>query len=90
MQNGNEIARQRFTDVEPVAPSGNGGPYTFSVDIVAELGIHNFELILDINGNLTEAREDNNYAEIDLIVVVEPYEAQIDIPNQIPRISPGF
>ena len=87
-QNGNEIARQRFTDVEPVAPSGNGGPYTFSVDITAELGIHNFELILDINGNLTEAREDNNYAQIDLIVV-EPYEAQIDIPPQIPRIAPG-
>ncbi|HII22833.1 MAG TPA: hypothetical protein HA359_01095, partial [Candidatus Poseidoniaceae archaeon] len=87
-QNGNEITRQRFTDVEPVAPSGNGGPYTFSVDITAELGIHNFELILDINGNLTEAREDNNYAQIDLIVV-EPYEAQIDIPPQIPRIAPG-
>ena len=87
-QNGNEIARQRFTDVEPVAPSGNGGPYTFSVDIVAELGIHSFELILDINGNLTEAREDNNHALVEL-VVVEPYAAQIDIPNQIPRINPG-
>ena len=57
IQNGNEIARQRFTDVEPVAPSGNGGPYTFSVDIVAELGIHTFELILDVNGNLTEAEK---------------------------------
>ena len=87
-QNGNEIVRQRFTDVEPVAPSGNGGPYTFSVDIIAELGIHSFELILDVNGNLTEAREDNNNAIVDLLVV-EPYEAQIDIPNQIPRISPG-
>ena len=87
-QNGNEIVRQRFTDVEPVAPSGNGGPYTFSVDIIAELGIHSFELILDVNGNLTEAREDNNNAIVDLSVV-EPYEAQIDIPNQIPRISPG-
>ena len=89
IQNGNEIARQRFTDVEPVAPSGNGGPYTFSVDITAELGIHTFELILDINANLTEAREDNNHAQVELIVV-EPYAAQIDIPNQIPRISPGF
>ena len=88
-QNGNEITRQRFTDVEPVAPSGNGGPYTFSVDITAELGIHTFEILLDINSNLTEAREDNNHAQVDL-VVVEPYAAQIDIPNQIPRISPGF
>ena len=89
IQNGNEITRQRFTDVEPVAPSGNGGPYTFSVDITAELGIHNFELILDVNGNLTEAREDNNHAQAEL-VVVEPYAAQIDIPNEIPRINPGF
>ena len=71
-----------------MAPSGNGGPYTFSVDIIAELGIHSFELISDVNGNLTEAREDNNNAIVDLSVV-EPYEAQIDIPNQIPRISPG-
>jgi hypothetical protein len=45
-------------------------------------------LILDINGNLTEAREDNNHALVEL-VVVEPYAAQIDIPNQIPRINPG-
>ena len=52
------------------------------------MGIHSFELILDVNGNLTEAREDNNNAIVDLSVV-EPYEAQIDIPNQIPRISPG-
>lgn len=87
-QNGNEITRQRFTDVEPVAPSGNGGPYTFSIDITAELGIHIFELILDVNGNLTEAREDNNIASVELMVV-EPYEAQVDIPSEIPRISPG-
>ncbi len=88
IQNGNEIARQRFTDVEPVAPTGNGGPYTFSVDITAELGIHTFELILDINGNLSEAREDNNNMTMEL-VVVEPYVAQIDIPNDVPRIAPG-
>ena len=87
-QNGNEIARQRFTDVEPVAPTGNGGPYTFSVDIIAELGLHSFELIIDINGNLSEAREDNNHAIVELMVV-EPYAAQIDIPSEIPRIAPG-
>mgnify|MGYP001166819099 FL=1 len=87
-QNGNEIIRQRFTDVEPISPSGNGGPHTFSVDIIAELGIHNFEMILDVNGNLSEARKDNNYAQINLLVV-EPYAAQIDIPSVVPRISPG-
>ena len=88
LQNGNEISRQRFTDVEPVAPSGNGGPYTFSVDIVAQLGIHTFELIIDVNANLSESRKDNNNATVEL-VVVEPYAAQIDIPNSIPRINPG-
>ena len=63
--------------------------HTPSVSILLQsLGIHAFELILDVNGNLTEAREDNNHAEVELIVV-EPYAAQIDIPNQIPRISPG-
>ena len=88
LQNGNEISRQRFTDVEPVAPSGNGGPYTFSVDIVAELGIHTFEIIIDVNSNLSESRKDNNNATINLLIV-EPYAAQIDIPNNIPRINPG-
>lgn len=88
LQNGNEITRERFDDVKPVAPSGNGGPYTFSVDITAELGIHEFEMILDINGNLTESREDNN-REVASLSVVEPYVSQIDIPAEPTRISPG-
>ena len=88
VQNGNEIKRERFNQVAVVAPTGNGGPYTFSVDITAELGIHTFEMILDINDNLTEAREDNNRVTTEL-VVVEPYASQIDIPNTIPRIEPG-
>ena len=88
LQNGNEIKRERFNQVAVVAPTGNGGPYTFSVDITAELGIHTFEMILDINDNLTEAREDNNRVTTEL-VVVEPYASQIDIPNTIPRIRTG-
>ncbi len=88
LQNGNEIARERFDDVKPVAPSGDGGPYTFSVDITAELGIHEFEMILDINGNLTEAREDNN-REVSQLIVVEPYVASLDTPLETPRIVPG-
>ncbi len=88
LQNGIEITRERFDEVKPVAPSGEGGPYTFSVDITAELGIHNFEMILDINGNLTESREDNNHAKNELLVV-EPYVAQIDLPTEPPRIAPG-
>ena len=88
LQNGNEIKRERFSQVAVVAPTGNGGPYTFSVDITAELGIHTFEMILDVNDNLTEAREDNNRVTTEL-VIVEPYASQIDIPNTIPRIEPG-
>ena len=47
--NGNEIARERFDDVEPVSPSGEGGPLTFSAVITAELGIHNVTMVLDLS-----------------------------------------
>ena len=86
--NGNEIARERFDDVEPVSPSGEGGPLTFSAVITAELGIHNVTMVLDVNGNISEAREDNNVATTELSIV-EPYVARIDLPIEIPRISPG-
>ena len=86
--NGNEIARERFDDVKPVSPSGEGGPLTFSAVITAELGIHNITMILDVNGNLTEAREDNNRVTTEL-AIVEPYVARIDLPIETPRISPG-
>lgn len=86
--NGNEIARERFDDVEPVSPSGEGGPLTFSAVITAELGIHNVTMILDVNGNITESREDNNMATTEL-TIVEPYVARIDLPIDTPRISPG-
>lgn len=88
LMNGNEIKRERFDDVEPVAPSGEGGPLTFSTVITAELGIHNITMVLDINDNLTEARKDNNLATVEL-VIVEPYVAQIDVPAEVTRISPG-
>ena len=86
--NGVEIKRQRFDEVKPIAPSGEGGPQTFSVDITAELGIHNVEMRLDVNNNITEAREDNNIATSEL-VVVEPYDIRIDIPSENQRIAPG-
>ena len=66
MLNGNEIARERFDGVEPVSPSGEGGPLTFSAIIDAELGIHNVTMILDVNKNLTESREDNNIFSVEL------------------------
>tara|TARA_B110000467_G_scaffold164674_1_gene194980 strand:+ start:15 stop:4253 length:4239 start_codon:yes stop_codon:yes gene_type:complete len=86
--NGIEIKRQRFDEVNPVAPSGEGGPQTITIDITAELGIHSVELRLDVNNNITEAREDNNIVTSELIVV-EPYVVRIDIPSENQRISPG-
>ena len=86
--NGEEIARQRFTSSEPVAPSGEGGPQTFTAEFIAQLGQHQFELILDINNNITEQREDNNHAYA-FFEVVEPYVAEISGPLETVRILPG-
>ena len=86
--NGAELKRERFTTSEPVAPTGEGGPLTFTAQFIAELGIHEFELVLDVNGNITEHREDNN-VELTSYTVVEPYVARIDGPPDTPRIHPG-
>ena len=86
---GNEITRVRIDELQPLSPSGNGGPSTFSVDVIATLGSHHFELILDVNENLTEAREDNNIEEVTLNVV-EPYAVLIQSPESVTRINPGM
>ncbi len=88
LMNGVELTRQRFVTSEPVAPSGEGGPLTFSAEFVAQLGVHQFELVLDVNDNITEQREDNNRAESTL-TVVEPYLADLTGPLETPRIPPG-
>ena len=88
IMNGVELFRDRFTTSDPVAPSGEGGPLTFSTDFVAELGVHEFELVLDINNNITEQREDNN-RETMQFTVVEPYLAELTGPLDPPRIPPG-
>ena len=87
-QNGVEMKRVRFTTSEPVSPSGEGGPLTFTAQFVAELGVHEFELVLDLNSNISEHREDNNI-ETMTYTVVEPYVARIDGPLATPRINPG-
>ena len=69
LMNGVELYRERFTNSDPVAPSGEGGPLTFSYDFVAELGVHEFELVLDVNNNITEQREDNNRERTQFSVV---------------------
>ena len=86
---GSEIARVRVDDLQPLSPSGDGGPSTFSVDVTATLGSHLFELILDVNDNLTEAREDNNIEQVTLDVV-EPYAVLIQSPEEVTRINPGM
>ena len=88
LMNGVELKRERFTTSEPVVPSGEGGPLTFSADFVAELGVHEFELILDVNQNISEQREDNN-RETTSFTVVEPYLAELTGPLETPRIPPG-
>ena len=87
--NGDEITRVRIDELQPLSPSGDGGPSTFSVDVTATLGSHLFELVLDINDNLTEAREDNNIEEITLNIV-EPYAVLIQSPESVTRVNPGM
>ena len=88
IMNGIELKRERFTTSEPIAPSGEGGPLTFSAEFVAELGVHEFELVLDVNQNISEQREDNNRAATSFSVV-EPYLAELTGPLETPRIPPG-
>jgi len=86
--NGNELTRERFADVEPVSPTGEGGPLTFSATFTAALGEHEFTLVLDVNNNLTESRKDNNNQSVTL-TIVDPYVARIDPPLDPIRIAPG-
>ena len=85
---GVEIKRHRVNIVESVAPSGEGGPITFSVDIEATLGVHEVELLLDVDDNLTQTRSDNDVFT-STMVVLEPYVAQIQVPTEISRALPG-
>ena len=88
IMNGVELKRERFTSSEPVAPSGEGGPLTFTAEFTAQLGTHTFELVLDVNGNISEQREDNNHAEM-TFTVVEPYVAELLGPTETSRVLPG-
>jgi len=88
LMNGIEIKRHRVNIAESVAPSGEGGPITFSVDVEATLGVHTVEILLDVNENLTQTRTDNdNYSTT--LVVLAPYVAQIQTPSEISRALPG-
>ena len=52
-----EILRERIENTEPISPSGEGGPITVSTTFTAELGLHEIEMIIDVNGNITESQE---------------------------------
>ena len=88
LMDGDEIARYRSDNAFPVAPSGEGGPIIFSVDITATIGEHVFELILDPNENITQARNDNDNFSTSL-TIVDPYVAQISTPSETTRVTPG-
>ena len=88
MMNGVEIERYRQNIVESAAPSGEGGPVSFSVDIEATLGVHTIELFLDTSNNLTQTRTDNDYYSTTL-TVLEPYVAEIQTPMEVSRALPG-
>ena len=85
---GQEIGRHRSTDLEPVAPSGDGGPVSFSVSIVATRGIHEAKLVLDPLGNHSQARIDNDIA-IATLEVLDPHVVEISPPISLTRILPG-
>jgi len=86
--NGEEIARHRADTVPPVAPTGEGGPVTFSAEITAELGHHQVELVVDAGDNVTQSRMDNDVMNATLSVV-EPYVAELSMPPETTRIAPG-
>lgn len=88
IMDGVEIKRERVNMAEAIAPSGEGGPITFSVDMEATLGVHIVELQLDVNDNLTQTRYDNdNYSTT--LVVLQPHVAQIQTPVDVSRALPG-
>ena len=83
-----EIGRYRSDELEPIAPSGDAGPTSFSVDITALLGISQVRIELDPHGNLSQSRRDNDAQSTELFVV-KPYDAEFSIPSEPLRISPG-
>jgi uncharacterized membrane protein len=88
IQDGEVISRHRLDDLEPIDPSGDGTTASFSVGLIASLGISQFTLVLDPNDNLTEAREDNNVANTNL-EVRPPHAVDLSGPVDTPNVSPG-
>jgi len=78
----------RLSEMEPVAPSGEGTFSSFSVDLTAVLGSHNAKIVVDPYGNITQSRFDNDEQTVNL-TIVEPYDVSIGLPVDPPRVDPG-
>jgi uncharacterized membrane protein len=86
---GVEVHRERLSEMDPVAPTGNGNFLSFSYDeLVAELGSHTARIVIDPYGNLTQSRFDNDEQTVNL-TIVEPYDVSISTPVDPPRVDPG-
>ena len=88
MANGDEIARKMIANLEPVGPSGNGVFSSFSAEWSGGLGEHNFKLILDPYGNITQTRVDNDVMSKKLIIV-PTFNASFEMSTEPIRVDPG-
>ena len=88
VRDGVTLAHHRVDTLDPVAPSGEGGPVTFSTTMTATLGSHRIDLIIDPDGNISQSRIDNDLTSA-VLDVLEPYAAQLRLPSTAPRIEPG-
>ena len=85
---GVEVHRERFSEMEPVDPTGNGYFATFNYELTATLGTHTATIVIDPYGNLTQSRYDNDQQTVEL-EIVEKYGVSIGVPGDPPRINPG-
>ena len=88
MADGAEIARRMIGNLEPVGPSGNGVFSSFSAEWTGGLGEHDFKLILDPFGNITQTRVDNDIITKKLIII-PTYNATFEMSTEPIRVDPG-
>ena len=88
MANGEEIARRMVANLEPVGPSGNGVFSSFSAEWSGGLGEHNFKLILDPFGNITQTRIDNDIM-FKKLIIVPTFNASFEMSTDPTRVNPG-
>ena len=85
---GVEVGRTVFTELDPRRPSGEGDSGLFDVQWVATAGMHEVVMRIDPDGNVTQARRDNDIVRRP-ISVVEPWAARIDFDERPMRLDNG-